>query len=1593
METYSVLNRFEQRFERAALRRYAFCGTKMSGRVALVSSSRTVRLFVSSTFSDLKAERNALQDEVFPRIKQLCLTKGFRFQAIDLRWGISEEAGRDNKTMRICLRELRRCQQDRPKPNFLILLGDRYGWRPLPEIIPAVLFEKLAAQLRSTHPGEARLFQQWYRLDENAVPPVAELQPRGDDESWPEKVEKPLLAALEQAVQTLGLDVEKEGVTIGASATEQEIIEGALKVPDAAGHVRAFFRTIGGLPNNPPPKDYVDLGDPQARPRLEALKRRIQGHIGERSVCRYRVPWRGNGIDAGDLREFCEQAWKQLSEVVEQQIAALAKVPPDELEEQAHHHFGEERCRRFVGRREPLERIATYLHQGSDEPLAVIGPSGSGKSAVMARAVQMAAEERFRAQIIARYIGATPASSDLIQLLRNLVGEIRWRYPAPVATEPQSGEGGNARPGDAEIPFEFNPLLNAFHEALQRPAAGQPLWIFLDALDQLAASHQAHALTWLPAKLSEHVRLVVSAALPQVEGRAPDSSDPRPAIMAALTSRLDAGQRVRLAPLTAADGEQMLTNWLADANRMLQPAQRKAILETFQVEGSPLWLRTATEEAARLASWQPAPSFAPTTPGLLGQVLDRLSREEEHGDRLVSRTLSYLACARHGLAEDEILDILSADREVMADFRRRSPSSPKADSLPVVVWVRLHGDLAFYFAEHQAHEASLLGFYHRSFLEAVTAHCLAAREARRLRHQHLADWFGKQAWFLAPASEDPGLPPREARIEDPPNARKASELPWHLYKTADESDPERGREAVWQPLAEALCDILLVEAKVRSGLVFELQEDYRLALDALPEMRPEVKERQEREARIKRWTAETIAYARSWSERRDRQARGEPVPEAEPALPEPVSAVRMWTEEEIDAECRRLSEHPSRLDRLAAFEGFVTSQCYPLIEYGKRPGVVLQHAFNCEPSGPVRDAAAVILPAVQTPYFARRWPADVHPNPMPALLRTLQGHSNGVNSVSVTSDGRRAVSASDDHTLRVWDLESGQCLRILDGHTGRVNSVSVTPDGLRAVSASGDFQKTWQGIDNERADNTLRLWNLESGECLRTLTGHTMEVRSVSITPDGRRAVSGSEDTTLRLWDLESGECLRTLTVHTMEVRSVSITPDGRRAVSGSADAALRVWDLEGGQCLRILKSHTGSGDSVSVTADGQHAVSGARFNETVSVWNLESGQCLRTFSGFYLGVDSVSVTADGRRVVALDGQKTLRVLDLESGECLRTLEAPTNWLRNVCMTPDGRRAVSGGDQTRVWDLKSRQCRIMEGHFRGITRVCVTPDGRLAVSAGEEGDDKLRVWDLESGQCLRILEGSIHTGAVESVSVTPDSRRVISVGRDNKLRVWDLESGQCLRTLEGHTSWVSSMCVTPDGQRAVSGSEDKTLRVWDLERGQCLWILEGHTSRVSSVCVTPDGRRAVSGSLDGALRVWDLESGQCLSTLRGFQSWHGWPDSVSVTPDGSRVVSGGNHLRVWDLESGRCLRTLAGHTGIVYSVSATPDGRCAVSGSADQTLRVWDLESGTCVAIFFLSTPIRSVALSPSTASVVCGTTTGEVIILEPRGIEFGPPV
>ena len=590
---------------------------------------------------------------------------------------------------------------------------------------------------------------------------------------------------------------------------------------------------------------------------------------------------------------------------------------------------------------------------------------------------------------------------------------------------------------------------------------------------------------------------------------------------------------------------------------------------------------------------------------------------------------------------------------------------------------------------------------------------------------------------------------------------------------------------------------------------------------------------------------------------------------------------------------------------------------------------------------PIQQFIDEVAAGAPRPWLRLLHPA-LHPPGTP-LLRTLEGHSASVYGVAVTPDGKRAVSASHDNTLKVWDLDTGRELRTLEGHPLPVNGVAVTPDGKQVVSAS------W--------DKTLKVWDLDTGRVLRTLIGHSDYVFGVAVTPDGRRAVSASRDKTLKVWDLATGRALRTLEGHSNFVSDVAVTPpDGKRAVSASWDHKLKVWDLDTGRELRTLEGHS---TCVAVTPDGRRAVSASADN-TLKMWELDTGRVLRTLEGHSHTVTCLAVTPDGKRAVSASLDKTLKVWDLATGRALRTLEGHSHFVSDVAVTPDSMRAVTAsGDHTlRVWDLDSdRVPRPLEGHSASVDAVAVTPDRKRAVSAS--ADKTLKVWDLATGRALRTLEG--HLVFVFGAAATPDGKRLVSASGDHTLKVWNLETGRVLRTLKGHSHYVLGVAVTPDGKRAVSASGDCTLKVWDLETGCALRTLEGHPNAIYGVAVTPDGKRAISASGDSTLKMWDLYTGAALRTLEGHCAM---VHAVAVTSDGKWAVSASwdKTLKVWDLDTGNALRTLEGHSHFVEGVAVSPDGKRAVSASWDHALKMWDLETGLLIATFHCDAPATCCA-------------------------------
>ena len=653
-------------------------------------------------------------------------------------------------------------------------------------------------------------------------------------------------------------------------------------------------------------------------------------------------------------------------------------------------------------------------------------------------------------------------------------------------------------------------------------------------------------------------------------------------------------------------------------------------------------------------------------------------------------------------------------------------------------------------------------------------------------------------------------------------------------------------------------------------------------------------------------------------------------------------------------------------------------------------------------------------------------------------LRLFEDHTDGVISVSMSADGRYALSGDWSNTLRLWDMTACECLEKLNGY-----KACLSTDGRHALYAN--------------PDHALVLWETAIGKSLRTFEGHKKWIHSVCMSADGQLALSGSEDETLRLWEIKTGKCLRTFEGHTE--RSVCISADGRFALSGNAwgDHSLKLWDLSSGDCLRVFEGHTGFIGSVCMSADGCYALSGSE-DQTMRLWDIAEGKAIRLFEGHTRSVNAVCLSADSRYALSGGNDNTLRLWNIATGKCLHTFGELSGWVQSVCMDINGRYALSGcydnrmllwnidgnfeaaapvmlsrlpdvstiiseqselekylvmasekgkaGDASGKYDMlqriKPESKKSISAEFKnswaGLYR-CLPKKAFLGVWSTEifKGDinsvycvcmdadgrraltggweSKLKLWDIASGECTAVLEG--RSNFIKSVCMSADGRYAISDGgeRDSALWLWDISAGQCLRTLEGHDSTINSIRMSADGRYALSASSDKTVKLWDLSSGRCVRTIKDGNS-VRSACLSEDGRLALTASGFG-IKLWDMLTGSCIRTFEVLANWIG---SACMSKNGRYALSGDSDhaVKLWDITTGKCIYTLEGHTSGVTSVFMSADGRYALSASSDKTVKLWDISTGECIDTLAGHTgEVNSVCISPDGRSVLSGSTDG----------------
>ena len=629
-------------------------------------------------------------------------------------------------------------------------------------------------------------------------------------------------------------------------------------------------------------------------------------------------------------------------------------------------------------------------------------------------------------------------------------------------------------------------------------------------------------------------------------------------------------------------------------------------------------------------------------------------------------------------------------------------------------------------------------------------------------------------------------------------------------------------------------------------------------------------------------------------------------------------------------------------------------------------------------------------------------------------LIVQNGHSDVIYSVAFSPDGKKYLSGSGDNTMKLWDV-SGKLLHTFEGHSDWVTSVAFSPDGKSVISASKDKSvKIWdltgnmiQSFEVEGSNyglgslpmvayspngkqilsisrpiandsvvkviiKKIKLYNL-SGKFLLDFEAHSSDINTVAFSPDGKSILSGSDDKTMKLWDI-SGKLLQKFEGHSESVNSVAFSPDGKRIISGSKDNTIKIWDLSG-KLLYTYEGHSGSVTSVVFSPNGKQLLSSSK-DKTMKLWDL-SGKLLYTYEGHSDSVNSLAFNPSGKQFLSGSDNKTMKLWDLQ-GKVLQGFEGHSFSVTSAAFSPDRKKILATDNKKiQLWDSSGKFLQSIDGHSDGISNVVFSPEGNQILSAGKtsfsnpssiyyfsRSEHSLRLLDL-TGKLLTNFSGLRNT--INSIAFSPDGKQILSGSEDKTIRLWDV-SGKLLNTITGHTESINSVVFNPDGNYILSGSEDKSIKLWDLS-GKLLYTYNIYDS-CASITFSPDGKQFISTEKalsknprdqlssvlksmfrinfdDNVIKLWDISG----KLLHKFEGHTGVVNSLTFSPDGKQILSGStdNTIKLWDI-SGKLLHTFKGHTSAVNSVAFSHDGKFIISGSSDTTIKIWDVEKRALVA-------------------------------------------
>jgi WD40 repeat protein len=586
------------------------------------------------------------------------------------------------------------------------------------------------------------------------------------------------------------------------------------------------------------------------------------------------------------------------------------------------------------------------------------------------------------------------------------------------------------------------------------------------------------------------------------------------------------------------------------------------------------------------------------------------------------------------------------------------------------------------------------------------------------------------------------------------------------------------------------------------------------------------------------------------------------------------------------------------------------------------------------------------------------------------LVPPLQ-HGGAVSTVAFDPTGERVVTASGDHTARIWDARTGEPIGKPMKHEGTVQTAAFDPKGERVVTASDDktariwdartglpigkpmqhdvavwttaFDPTGDRVVTA-AGNTARIWDARTGALIGKPMQHKDKetVMTVAFDPKGERVVTASTDHTARIWDARTGLPIGKPMQHDDKVLGAAFDPTGERVVTAAGNVA-RIWNARTGALIGKPMQHNGGVLAAAFDPKGERIVTASNDNNA-RVWDARTGALIGVPMEHKDLVIRAAFDRTGERVVTASYDNTARIWDARTGWPIGKPLQHLGRVNAAAFDPKSERVVTASDDktARIWDARTGESvgKPME-HKDTVNTAAFDPKGERVVTASD--DTTARLWDARTGE--PIGKPMQHKGAVATAAFDPTGERVVTASTDKTARLWDARTGDPIGKPMQHEGAVSTAAFDPKGGRVVTASEDKTARLWDARTGDPVGKPMQHNGTVLTAAFDPTGERVVTASEDKTARIWDARTGDPIGKPMQHE------DAVlaaAFDPKGERVVTASKDrtARLWDARTGEPIGKPMQHLDSVNGVAFDPKGERVVTVSDDATARIWDARTG-----------------------------------------------